>query len=273
MTFAKPWLQAPVWQNAWDVEEKVNLLRFAILLSNVSLTGRTLDEIKEANGDELEFRFRNPYYYYDEKSLYTIRAYNDFSIKDFVLMGKNEAIINKFLSFYQTQEWSFEDNEMVYFIIARRDLYQLSRYCEEHSEDEELFLNSSNIANKHLNVHSVHRLLPIGFAITLNWLEGVQLMIESKIPFIKEKGDTFDDDAIIIHPLSLAVELGRVEIIKYLLSRRINPNGFDNPETDALPPIFYAVKQNSLPLVKLLVSIKLRSKLKIGKSRIAIVIL
>ena len=246
----------PVWQNAWELGVKADLLHFAILLSNISLTRRILDEIKGQDDDQLEYSFRNPAYDYDEESLYIVRAHNDFSIKDLALIGKNKAIINELLSVYRVQDLGrFNNTHLVYSIIDRRDLYQLRRYCEENREDVELFLHSSEIANKYLKVHSVHRLLPIGYAIALNWLQGVEFMVDSKIPFMKEKDDAFDE-APIIHPLSLAVELGRMDIVKYLLSRRINPNGFDNPATDALPPIFYAVKQNSLPLVKLLVENK-----------------
>ena len=140
--------------------------------------------------------------------------------------------------------------------MERRDLYQLRHYCKINREDKELFLEHLYISNKYLNVRSVHRLIPISFAIALNWLPGVECMVESRIPFIKEKDDGVDLDRPNIHPLSLAVELGRLEIVKYLLSRRINPNGFANPATNALRPIFHAVKQNSLPLVKLLVENK-----------------
>ena len=250
--------ETPVWKSAWKLKDKLDLLYFAILLSNFDLTKSILYEIRGEDDNQLMAGFTDYNYYYpaydaDEPFLHNAEIVNNCNITKLTLMFRNEEIIDEVLSFYQGRDWEDIETNIIYFIMDRRDLPQLRHYCESNKEYKELFVEPPCIANKYLNVHSVHRLIPINLAITLNWLPGVECMVESGTSFID---DGVDLDRPNIHPLSLAVELGRLGIVKYLLSQRINPNGFDNPGAKALLPIFHAVKQNSLLLVKLLVENK-----------------
>ena len=56
--------ETPVWKNAWKLKDKFDLFYFAILLSNVSLTTRILNEIKEEDDSQLIDGFNDGIYYY-----------------------------------------------------------------------------------------------------------------------------------------------------------------------------------------------------------------
>ena len=90
-------------------------------------------------------------------------------------------------------------------------------------------------------------------AIAQNWLEGIQCILTNGCFSLQEEKNSPQS---ILDPLSIAVDFGHYPIAKYLLSQGANPNGSENRENKNSAPIFYAIKNNNLAMVQLLIQNK-----------------
>ncbi len=253
----KSWCRTQEWKgnkaldDTVEFDESESLLVIAILFSSHNLLQELLSGL---NPWQCILLLNEPLAYNNSYELYIVNDDGAFRATptDLVLFGKNKAIINfiRWKIFAKEDEVLVSRNLLPYFIESK-DLEGLSNFVESAPR---LLRYPTDLENKYHNIDCRHDLLPIGLAIAKNSLEAVKLIVENSLTDDEKNDDEGDDDKY-IHPLSLAVELERTEIVKYLLSTGMNPDGDEDPGTDIenAAPIFYAVKQNNLSLVKLLV--------------------
>jgi hypothetical protein len=186
--------------------------------------------IKDHVGYELEY----------DINLRMTSAHTDaFNAYDIAASKKNNALIKQFAEFT-----CGDSGECLFYAIERQDLELLQSSLKESS-----YIHGTSIYPHHNNIIYKSPLSTLGAAIAKNWVEGVQCLLQSGFSLEETKSD---DGFALPHSLNVAMQFGRLEIAKYLLESKADPNGF----TDQTPPIFDAIKKNKLELVQLLVESK-----------------
>ena len=141
-----------------------------------------------------------------------------------------------------------------FFYIENKDIVGLKRVCADYEDVDCLIYDFSYFPNANFRIQSHHPLLPIGAAIAKNWFEGVQCILENTCYSLStERYTDIQDNRLVPNSLIIAVSLGRTEIVYYLLLKGANPDGFKDPEVKEPAPIYYAIENNRLDLVQLLV--------------------
>jgi hypothetical protein len=224
-----------IWNESWESE---SLLVIAALLGSIDLARFVTDAF---NPGEIGDRFDSEI---DESRMPS--AQDPLYLDDVISLSKNKEMI---------QEFGQLESDMLLFYIERRDLTGL-RNC--YDKDKARYLENlyckTVLTNSYYNINSDQILLPIGAAIAKNWLQGVQFILESGFSLHKEINA--DSGEFFPNSLSLAIDFGRTGIARYLLEKKADPNGFQDPCNKQSAPIFHAIEKNNLEVVKLLVESK-----------------
>ncbi len=164
-------------------------------------------------------------------------------------ISKNPGLIKTLNSYDQASP------EMLFYYIGNKDIKGLTGFCKKWGHLENYYYTSSILPN------TCHRILsgplqasaytPLNTAILKNWLEGVQCIVENTSFSVKTERNPWNH-RIVDDSLLVALKLGHANIVEYLLSKGANPDGFMDPENHRPAPIFYAIRNNRLDLVKLL---------------------
>jgi hypothetical protein len=239
-------LQTKAWKKPWmdTDEDHDSLFSIAAMLGCVDLLDFAL---KILTSDELRIQ-SSLVMRYDSLALYHNPKPCGLSMCDLIALSKNQQLITR----YSESDFFGCGIELIFYYMEKKDLEGLQNFFDENSIDDSL-LERSLFPNSYYGIHSQHRLIPIGVAVAKNWVEGVQCMIDNGFSILSEPRPTIID-SYFTHFLSIAIDFGYVEMALYLLSQGIGPDGFTNPAIEEPAPIFYAVKNNSLELVEILLN-------------------
>lgn len=233
------------WNINWSSPHMQPLSLMAAMLSSVSLYDFILNRFKETGMAEIWCSKE-----YKSYELYVNRYSIDICTIDMIAISKNDELIKKLDSVKFSHLRLIE--ELIFSSIQKKDLKTLERICKQ--KNKELFKTCSAFPNTYFRIQSKHLLNPLGMAIAQNWPAGIQCILKNGC-FSLQKETKPPHDSI-IDSLSIAVDLGHYPIAEYLLSQGAKPNGFENREDKNSAPIFYAIKNNNLPMVQLLIQNK-----------------
>jgi hypothetical protein len=204
------------------------------------------DALEDEDGDEFLQQQWDAIPEY-EKEVTHFKLNGDFTLAEVAALTKNRKMIEEF------EAGDHGRTELLYYYLENKNLTFLNMYEDDENDEESSVFTCSAAPNSHYNVDSDEILLPIGLAIAKNWPKGVRCILDSGFSLIREQTTYY---AFFLNSLSLAIDFGRTEIIKLLLRRGANPNGFADPENKQAAPIFHAIQKGKLEYVQLLVEHK-----------------
>ncbi len=237
----------PHWNKSWFPQLKnLSLGMIAVILSSESLLDYAFRGMNENALERPCHEARKKRYPFE---LYTNTKDCYLSIGDMASISKNRKLIE--VLFVYSTSWSTEE---FFFYIENKDIVGLKRVCRDYEDQDCLIYDFSHFPNANFRIQSHHPLLPIGAAIAKNWFEGVQCILENTCYSLStERYTDLQDNRLLPNSLIIAVSLGRTKIVYYLLLKGAHPDGFNDPEVKEPAPIYYAIENNRLDLVQLLV--------------------
>jgi hypothetical protein len=240
--------QMPSWQHTWldpSSKKREPLTWMATCLGTLDLVKLVLKG-EAPNSETMDLQTST-------KKIYKLEEFpfldNDMPVDciNMAAVSKNKEMVYYFLSLINIEEDDecFFGAELAFFLVEQKDFATLNRYYSPAIQDSSVKLSfyPPSQYNFDLRVMAAPRLL--GYAVALNWQVGIHNLIQ--IGLSVAEGEILD-------PLYVAIEFRRLELAKYLLEQKADPNGYSDTEDER--PIFRAVRKNNLDFVKLLVEHK-----------------
>jgi ankyrin repeat protein len=246
----------PKWDIYWHSKKNMNLSLIGALLGSIDLVRAALNGLTTGEA----WRQADKEKYYKEAQLYVNERDFCFGAIGIAGISNNSQIINHLISLYRQGNYPIQATLPFFYIHSRNSVLLREFYNYAARTDYTIEMSApSPLDSKFLNIDCDFNLSALGAAIIKNWLEGVKIIVDSGLSLQVDeceyalKDGSVSVESHVTNYLGIAVRWERLEIIRYLLDHGADPNGFRNPTIKEPPPIFYAIRNNNLEIVMLLV--------------------